>query len=185
MLLLNYFIYLILKLIPWRLTRILAKKINKRKIITIHDSFDQLVFPVFFYSITSFEYFLLKPYLYWIYAFAALCGFLSIASPYLVVLYVYLNRKKEHKIEIYEDLLQDNTLSQPVTYVYYIFNYYRKIFFALCLTDTLPGIVQIYLLICLNTVHLAFQIYLIIAKTYKSKSKIIVRLINSLCIIAV
>lgn len=76
-------------------------------------------------------------------------------------------------------------MNQSVTYVYYIFNFYRKIFFGLCLTDTLPGLIQIYLLICLNTVHLAFQIYLIAAKTYKSKSKVIVRLINSLCVIAV
>lgn len=76
-------------------------------------------------------------------------------------------------------------MNQTVTYVYYVFNYYRKIFFALCLTDTLPGIVQIYLLICLNGVHLGFQLYLIIAKTYKSKSKVIVRLINSSCVIAV
>jgi len=76
-------------------------------------------------------------------------------------------------------------MSQPVTYVYYIFNYYRKIFFALCLTDTLPGLVQIYLLICLNSVHLGFQLYLISAKTYKSRSKVVVRLINSICIIGV
>ena len=98
MLTINYLIYTLLRLIPWRLTRLLAKKINKRKIITIHDSFDQLVFPVFFYSITNFEYFLLHPYLYWIYAFAAICGFLSITAPFFVVLYVYMNRKKEHKI---------------------------------------------------------------------------------------
>lgn len=98
MLVFNYIIYAFIKLIPWRLTRLLAQKINKRKIITIHDSFDQLVFPVFFYSITNFQYFLPHPYLYWIYAFAAISGFLSLTAPFFVVLYVYLNRKKEHKI---------------------------------------------------------------------------------------
>jgi len=54
MLLLNYLIYLLLNLTPLKLTKILAKKISKRKIITIHDNFDQLVFPVFFYSMNNF-----------------------------------------------------------------------------------------------------------------------------------
>lgn len=98
MLTVNYLIYLILHLIPLKPTRILAKKISKRKIITLHDSFDQLVFPVFFFSMTSFEYLLLHPYLYWIYAFAALSGFLTISAPFFVVVYVYLNRNNEHKV---------------------------------------------------------------------------------------
>lgn len=73
----------------------------------------------------------------------------------------------------------------PVTYIYYVFNYYRKIFFALCLTHSLPGLVQIYLLITLNTVHLAFQIYLVVTKVYRSKSKVLIRLINSFSVITV
>jgi len=92
MLLCNYIVYLVLRLTPLKVTRILAKKIGKRKIITLHDSFDQLVFPVFFYSVTNFEYFLLHPYLYWIYAVAGLCGFISISAPFFVVMYVYINR---------------------------------------------------------------------------------------------
>ena len=54
MLLVNYTIYLIFCLLPFKLTRILAKKMAKRKLITINDSFEQLVFPIFFYSITNF-----------------------------------------------------------------------------------------------------------------------------------
>lgn len=81
--------------------------------------------------------------------------------------------------------MQDNNMSFAVTYVYYVFNYFRKMFFALCLTYSLPGLVQIYLLITLNTIHLAFQIYLIVAKVYLSKSKVLIRIINSLSVIIV
>lgn len=82
-------------------------------------------------------------------------------------------------------MLQDNTISQKVTYVYYVFNYYRKIFFALCLLSMIPGLVQIYLLIVLNFLHLAFQVYLVVAQTYKSKMKIVIRVTHDICIIAI
>lgn len=81
--------------------------------------------------------------------------------------------------------MQDNDMKKPVTFVYYVFNYFRKIFFALCLTFTLPGLIQIYLLITLNTVHLAFQLYLVVSKVYLSKSKVLIRLVNSISVIAV
>lgn len=35
----NYIVYFILKKTPLKITKKLAKKINKRKIITIHDTF--------------------------------------------------------------------------------------------------------------------------------------------------
>jgi hypothetical protein len=184
-LLTNFVVYLLLRLIPFKLPQLLAKKIHRRKIITLHDSFDQLIFPVFFFAMNNLEYVLYHSKLYWIYAFAAVSAFAAVAAPFMVVLYIYNHRHNQEKVEVFEDLMQDNTMGQSVTYIYYIFNYYRKIFFALCLTDTLPGLVQVYLLICLNTGHLAFQLYLVSAKTFKSKSKVIVRLINSLCIIAV
>jgi hypothetical protein len=88
-------------------------------------------------------------------------------------------------VEVYEDLMQDNNMSLPITYIYYIFNYYRKLLFALIILKNLPGLVQIYLLITLNTAHLSFQIYLIFSKVYLSKSKVVIRLINSVSIIIV
>lgn len=81
--------------------------------------------------------------------------------------------------------MQDNKMNQKVTYIYYLFNYYRKIFFAMFLLSIFPGLVQIYLLILLNSLHLAFQVYLVVARTYKSKMKIIIRFINDICIITI
>ena len=86
-------------------------------------------------------------------------------------------------VDVYEDLLNDNDMSMPITYVYYIFNYYRKIVFAVCLTSTIPGLVQIYSFMTFNVIHLAFQIYLIVADVYRSKSKVVIKFISSLCII--
>lgn len=81
--------------------------------------------------------------------------------------------------------MQDNYMDQKVTYIYYVFNYYRKLLFALCLLSIFPGLIQIYLLIILNSLHLAFQFYLVVARTYKSKMKIIIRFINDICIITI
>ncbi len=81
--------------------------------------------------------------------------------------------------------MQDNDMRRPVTYIYYVFNYYRKIFFALCLSNSLPGLVQVYLLITLNIVHLSFQMYLVVSRVYLSKSKVLIRLVNSVSIIMV
>lgn len=81
--------------------------------------------------------------------------------------------------------MQDNSMNQKVTYIYYVFNYYRKILFALCLISILPGLIQICLLIILNSLHLAFQIYLVVARTYKSKIKVIIRFINGICVIII
>ena len=68
----------------------------------------------------------------------------------------------------------------PITYVYFVFNYYRKIFFALALTSSVPGLVQVYLLITINISHLSFTIYLILTDVYRSKSKIIIKIVNSI-----
>ncbi len=76
-------------------------------------------------------------------------------------------------------------MNQKVTYIYYLFNYYRKIFFAMFVLSIFPGLVQIYLLIILNCLHLAFQVYLVVARTYKSKMKIVIRFINDICIIII
>ena len=61
MLCFNYLIYFILKKIPCKFTNKFAKKLNKRKIITVHDTLEQLVLPVFFYSITQMFYILITP----------------------------------------------------------------------------------------------------------------------------
>lgn len=42
LLLFNLLIYSILKLIPTKVTRLLAKKIERRKLITVHDTLEQL-----------------------------------------------------------------------------------------------------------------------------------------------
>ena len=56
----NWLIYFILKKIPCKITHKLAMKLSKRKIITIHDTLDQLVLPAFFYSITQMFFILIK-----------------------------------------------------------------------------------------------------------------------------
>lgn len=81
-------------------------------------------------------------------------------------------------------MLHDNRLSHDVTYVYYIFSYYRKLFIAACLLNSVPGIIQIFILLVLNITHLTFQVFLILNHTYNSKIKIMIRLFNGFCIVS-
>jgi hypothetical protein len=138
-----------------------------------------------YFALEQIQVTLLHPNLVWIYVLTICTTIAIIALPFAIVLYIYKNRDNRAKIDIYEDLLQDNSMNQKVTYIYYVFNYYRKIFFAMCILSIIPGLVQIYLLIILNSVHLAFQVYLVVARTYKSKMKIVIRFTNDFCIIAI
>lgn len=79
--------------------------------------------------------------------------------------------------------MQDNSMDHSVTYIYYVFNYYRKIWFAVFLLSDIPGLIQIYMLILINIIHFSFQIYLIVTKVYLSLAKVIIRFINALCVI--
>jgi hypothetical protein len=185
MLAFNLTIYLLLRYIPLKVTRKLAKKIHKRRIITIHDTLEQLELPVFIYAMAQLHTVLFVPSLSWVYGAAMVLATVALVAPLGVILYIWEHRGQEQDTDIYEDLMQDNDMTQPVTFVYYVFNYFRKIFFALCLTFSLPGLIQIYLLITLNTVHLAFQLYLVVSKVYLSKSKVVIRLVNSVSVIAV
>lgn len=74
-------------------------------------------------------------------------------------------------------------MDHSVTYIYYVFNYYRKIWFALFLLSDIPGLIQIYMLILINITHFSFQIYLIVTKVYLSLAKVIIRFINALFVI--
>lgn len=138
-----------------------------------------------YFALEQLHAMILHPNLVWIYALAIFTTVSIIVFPFVVVLYIYNDRQNKGKIEIYEDLLQDNSMNQKVTYIYYVFNYYRKIFFAMCLLGVLPGLIQIYLLIILNSLHLAFQVYLVVSRVYKSRMKIIIRFTNGFCIIAI
>ena len=126
---------------------------------------------------------LLKPELSWIYGFAGLLAIITLLYPFLLSVYVFMNRHRKDMVDVYEDLLQDNDMFQPITYVYFTFNYYRKIFFALCLTNTIPGLVQIYLLVTLNVVHLSFTVYLVVHEVYRSKAKVVLKIVNTSCMI--
>ena len=156
-----------------------------RKVITVHDTLEQLLFPLIYFALQQIQIILLKPSLYWIYALAFFTSCLIIVMPFVIILFIINNKNNKDKLQIYEDLMQDNSMNQKVTYIYYVFNYYRKILFALCLISILPGLIQICLLIILNSLHLAFQIYLVVARTYKSKIKVIIRFINGICVIII
>lgn len=92
LLFINYIIYLILRYIPLKITRKLAKKISIRKFITIHDSLEQLELPCMYYAFEQIQVTLLRPNLVWIYGLAILVSTIIIIFPFMIVLYIYSNR---------------------------------------------------------------------------------------------
>lgn len=101
LLVINYIIYLILRYIPLKITRKLAKKISIRKFITIHDSLEQLELPCMYYAFEQIQITLLRPKLMWIYGLAIFVSIIIVIFPFLIVLYIYSNRDNKAKVEIY------------------------------------------------------------------------------------
>lgn len=95
MLLFNYLIYLMLKKLPFKFTHTFAKKLSKRKIITIFDTFDQLILPCFYFSMAQMFHILLKAELGWIYGMAFVLGAAVVVAPFLMILYIYSQRHNE------------------------------------------------------------------------------------------
>jgi len=75
-------------------------------------------------------------------------------------------------------------LFTPFFMVIYIYSN-RQIIFALFITYGIPGIIQLYLVLALNILYFTFTVYLIIANTYLSKIKIVIKILNSVTIISV
>jgi hypothetical protein len=181
----NLALYFIFSIIPCKLINKLATKIKVRKLITLHDNIEQLSLPIIFFSIAQFSNIIIIPELIWVYGLTFLVAFIPLFTPFFMVIYIYSNRHLKNEIPIFEDLLQDNTMGQKFTYFYYIFCYYRKIIFALFITYGIPGIIQLYLVLALNILYFTFTVYLIIANTYLSKIKIVIKILNSVTIISV
>lgn len=95
MLAFNLTIYLILRVIPLKVTRKLAKKISKRKMITIHDTLEQLELPVFIYAMAQLHHIILLPTLSWVYGSAMLLATFAIVAPFGVIIYIWGKRDIE------------------------------------------------------------------------------------------
>jgi hypothetical protein len=73
----------------------------------------------------------------------------------------------------------------PATYAFYVVTYYRKVLFSLSLLYFIPGMIQGYCVIAVNTIHLGFIVYVVSQKIYLSKLKMLTRTINALCVLAI
>lgn len=101
MLAVNASLYGVLRLIPFTITRKLAKKISIRKIITVHDNIEQFVLSFTHFALEQILVIILHSELVWIYGLALAVTSFIIAFPFLMVVYIYHNRHREDQIDIY------------------------------------------------------------------------------------
>ena len=66
----------------------------------------------------------------------------------------------------------------------YLLAFGRKFFFAISLSPAIPGLIQVNLLIILNTAHLFLIIYILLNRLSTNKLKILARTVNILSLIA-
>lgn len=60
----------------------------------------------------------------------------------------------------------------------------KKFMFGIFLSMNVSGLIQLFILITINIIHMLIIIYIIVHKIYNSKLKILTRSINLLCVIA-
>ena len=63
--------------------------------------------------------------------------------------------------------------------------YFRRVMFGIFLCPSIPGLVQIFLLISLNFTQFFLLVYVVINKLYTSKIKIVTRSVNIVCILGI
>lgn len=183
-LLLNVAVYFLLSWMPCELLKKGAKKIKLRWIITLSDLTETLVLPISLFGLFQMQYVTFLPQFIWIYILMVIfCGII-ITFPFTVILFVQTSSKKGIKKEIFEDLFQDVELTSRVSYIIYTFAFLRKFFFAMFLSPILPGLVQIILLVTINTAYLFLIIYIVINKIFTSKIKVLIRIISLLSLIS-
>lgn len=61
----------------------------------------------------------------------------------------------------------------------------RKVMFAFFISDFIPGFYQQYLIILANFSFLLILIYIVAKRLYISKIKILIKLINILCVLGI
>ena len=87
--------------------------------------------------------------------------------------------------DVYEDLLLDCHLDSSATYAFFLIAYFRKVLFGLALLYFIPGTIQGYSVICINTIYLAFMLFVISKRIFNSKLKMLTKTINALCVIGI
>jgi uncharacterized protein involved in response to NO len=69
--------------------------------------------------------------------------------------------------------------------VFYLATYYRKVSFALALTNGIPGLIQNYALVVINGIYLIIILYVIGKRVFKSKIKMLTKTINTTCVLGI
>jgi len=66
--------------------------------ITIHDTLEQLQFPIFYFALNQFQIIILHPDLIWIYGLALILSSFALLIPFLMVVYIHQHRDKIDRV---------------------------------------------------------------------------------------
>lgn len=81
--------------------------------------------------------------------------------------------------------MQDCDIHLSGSYIFYLASYLRKVIFAFSLSTVLPGSFQCSIIIVVNFSYLLLTIYAVHQRFYKSKAKMLIKIINSLCVLGI
>jgi hypothetical protein len=185
----NAIIYGLVRVIPCRVTYKLSVKIKTRAIITLNDLVESMAIPTSLFAIVQLSYVTWSPTYIWIYVMSYLFVIPLLLFPFGIVIYVNGRMRAEGismvEVEIYEDLMQDCKVRIPITSIFYLYNFYRKIAFGVILGSSVPGLAQVLLLILINSGILGLLGYAILHNVFNSRVKMIMRTLNLLSVLAI
>lgn len=186
-LIINLLIFLITKTIPCQITKQFSQKMKIRFIISFSDLLESIIIPTSLFAMFQLAYITWQPRYVWIYAFMYIIVMLLFLFPFYTVTHVAtkMRRADQLQVEIYEDLLQDCKIQGSVTYVFYIYNFMKKFMFGFVLAANLPGLIQVLLLLVINSIHLVLMGYIVANNIFNSRIKILTRMLNLVSIIAI
>ena len=87
--------------------------------------------------------------------------------------------------DVLEDLFQDCKLDSNLSVIIYLSTFFRKFFLAMFLNPQIPGLLQILLLLSVNSFQIYLIVYMVSNNLYTSKIKVITRSINLLCVVCI
>ena len=192
----NFLIFFITRSLPCRSFKRFSEKLRVRFPITVSDMIESMILPAILYAFFQNSYQILSPKFTWIYFLQTAITVAIIVCPFLMLAY-FLNKykklKKKERSEgeravlkdVLEDLFQDCKLDSNLSVIIYLSTFFRKFFLAMFLNPQIPGLLQIFLLLSVNSFQIYLIVYMVSNNLYTSKIKVITRSINLLCVICI
>lgn len=181
----NLLLWGLVALVPCGIFQSYRKHLAGRKLNTFNDNFECVVMPIAFFSTQQLTYVFYQPKHVGIYLCLTLLWVFVAVYPFILMSFIYHNRRDPELEFNYEDLMMDCNLDQPWTYILYVSVYFRRLLMACFLAPLIPGELQLLLCLLLNTIIVIEIVVVIHNKYYGSKIKIGLKMFFNLILVCI